>query len=457
MEMARRMKIAFIINDLSGGGAEKALQLLSTFLVGRGHEVKVITLQSGNDAYALDPRIESATLASGRLSRGAGKVAALPLQAREIAALLRTWQPDIRVSILPRANVAHVMSRWFGNRGRILLTEQNSSRDSYPSNGIGDRLMRYLIRTFYPKADGVFPSSGGVMEGLKAFGVSEARMQVVYNAIVLDDIQSRAREVPEALPPSELPTVITVGRHAEQKDHETLIRAFALARQRVPARLVFVGQGPLREDLEALARELGVADSIVFAGWQPNPFAWLAQSDLFVLSSRYEGFGNVIVEAMACGLPIISTDCPSGPSEILRDGEAGMLVPVGDVEALADAMTTVLTDEALRAELAEKASRRAPDFDLSVIGPQYEAFLRSYAQADLQRERGSGCRVPRPTNELKLGLWSSRSISSSTGACGTLFPRRRPLHAAISSALGRPSRACSICSPSTASRRPGRP
>jgi glycosyltransferase involved in cell wall biosynthesis len=218
-----------------------------------------------------------------------------------------------------------------------------------------------------------------VKENLVTFGVPVSRMQVVFNAIEHGVIAARAREALDNLPYGGVPIVITVGRHAEQKDHETLIRAFARTRQRVPARLVLIGQGPLRGELEGLARELGVAESVVFAGWQANPFAWLARSDLFVLSSRYEGFGNVIVEAMACGLPVISTDCPSGPNEILRNGEDGLLVPVADVEALADAMTNVLTDEALRSKLAQKASRRAPDFDISVIGPQYETLLQTYA------------------------------------------------------------------------------
>jgi glycosyltransferase involved in cell wall biosynthesis len=374
------VRIAFAINDLSGGGAEKVLQLLASFLVTQGHTVKVVTLQSGNDAYQLDSRIERITLKTGWFNRGIGRVAALPIQARELQSFLEKWQPDVCVSFLPRSNIAHVMTRWFGNRRPILLTEQASSRDTYPSSGYGDRFMRALLRRFYPQADAVFTSSEGVKEGLLEFGVAPDKMHVVYNPISLRDIEESSQVL---LPPANgknAPTVITVGRHAEQKDHETLLRSFARVRSRVEARLVLVGQGPLRGSLEALARDLHIEDSVIFAGWKSNPFAWMARADLFVLSSRFEGFGNVIVEAMACGLPVISTDCPSGPREILRDGADGVLVPVGNVDALAHAMTTILTDNTLRTQMTEKAIRRAPDFDIFVIGPQYEVLLREYVR-----------------------------------------------------------------------------
>jgi glycosyltransferase involved in cell wall biosynthesis len=143
--------------------------------------------------------------------------------------------------------------------------------------------------------------------------------------------------------------------------------------------LVLVGQGPLQDELTALARELGISDRVVFAGWQENPFAWMANADLFVLSSRFEGFGNVVIEAMACGLPVVSTDCPSGPSEILAGGDTGILVPVGNARALADAMCAVLEDGNLRAQLADKSRRRVPEFDISVIGRQYLGHCEAWS------------------------------------------------------------------------------
>lgn len=371
------MRVVFIINDLSGGGAEKALKLLSGYLESQGVDVRVLTLESGNDGYDLEPNITRRSLRTGSGGAALGRILRLPLQAFQIARILREWDPDVCVSFLPRSNIAHVMTRWFGNRRTIVITEQISSRDNYPTNGFGDQLMRALIRRFYPRADVVLPSSKGVMEGLKEFGVSAEQMNVVYNPVSIREIQTSAEESAHGMGSYDAPTIITVGRHAEQKDHETLLRAFALVRQRTDARLVLLGQGPLRSSLEALARDLGISDSVVFAGWQSNPFAWLAQADVFVLSSRFEGFGNVIVEAMACGLPIVSTECPSGPSEILCEGEAGLLVPVGDVRAMARAICSVIENGDERERLARESLRRAPDFDLSVVGPKYAELLYS--------------------------------------------------------------------------------
>ncbi len=211
-------------------------------------------------------------------------------------------------------------------------------------------------------------------------------MHVVYNAISISDIQESTREISE-IPHDEVPTAITVGRHVEQKDHETLLRAFAIVRKQMMAKLILVGQGPRRNELDVLCRNLCIEDCVLFAGWQQNPFAWMSRADLFVLSSRFEGFGNVLVEAMACGLPVISTDCPSGPREIVCDGRAGLLVPVGDANALASAMLSVFQNHALKKRLTEESRVRARAFDIGVIGPAYlellRRILRSHGQSNL--------------------------------------------------------------------------
>lgn len=384
-----RLKVVFVINDLSGGGAEKLLQLISSFLSRRGHEVSVVTLQAGNDAYDLERPIRKLTLKAGLLTQGVGRVTALPLQARRLSALLSNLKPDICVGSLPRANLALLMTRWFGNHSPAIVTEHAITREAYPSLRVSDRVMRWLIGRFYAKADRVIAVSKAVQEGLVDFYVNADQVHVVHNAVCLDTIRSLARQAPSGFPAATLPTIITVGRHAREKDQETLIRAFARSLKRAPARLVLVGQGPRRQNLEALVEELGIADAVLFAGWQENPFCWMARSDLFVLSSRFEGFGNVIVEAMACGLPVISTDCKGGPREILRGGEDGILVPVGDADALANAMTKVLLDQELRAGLARKAHGRAAAFDIAQIGMQYEELLQSVVRDKARPRPGS--------------------------------------------------------------------
>ena len=150
--------------------------------------------------------------------------------------------------------------------------------------------------------------------------------------------------------------VLGAGKLKKQKDFATLVKAFAEVRHRRLARLVILGEGPRRGALLALARKLGVAEDIELPGFVANPFAFMARSSVFVLSSAWEGFGNVLVEAMACGCPVVSTDCPSGPSEILEDGRHGPLVPVGDPAGLAKAICEVLDAPRERAALEERAS-----------------------------------------------------------------------------------------------------
>jgi glycosyltransferase involved in cell wall biosynthesis len=370
------LNVAFIINDLSGGGAEKALTLLAGYLARNGSSVTIVTLNDGIDRYSAGERVARIHLESRRVCRGWGRVLLLPLQAAELTRVLRRLKPDVCVSFLPRANAAHVMTRAFGNRAPAIATEQVASRHAYPSNSPADRVMRWLIRTCYPRADAVFPSSAGVRDGLLEFGVSPERMHVVYNPVDISGVRALAAEAGTPGPDVDVPTVINVGRLVEQKDHHTLLRAFARVRNRHAARLVLLGQGPLQQELHRLARELNIDDAVVFAGWQDNPYRWLARADLFALSSRYEGFGNVIVEAMACGLPVISTDCPSGPHEILGGGEFGMLTPVGDVDALAAATEAMVSDPQRRQAFAARSVRRAEDFDIGVVGAGYQRLLQ---------------------------------------------------------------------------------
>ena len=171
--------------------------------------------------------------------------------------------------------------------------------------------------------------------------------------------------------------ITTVGRLVDLKDHPTLLRAFALVRERREAILQIVGVGPNEAQLVALAAELGVADDVHLLGWRDNPYSVLQESDMFVLSSTTEGFGIVIVEALACGLPVVSTDCRGGPREILDDGESGLLVPVGDPESMAAAILRLIEDENLYREMSARATRRASDFDLPQTGSRILRILSS--------------------------------------------------------------------------------
>ena len=167
------------------------------------------------------------------------------------------------------------------------------------------------------------------------------------------------------------PVILSAGRFTEQKDFSTLVKAFVLVADRQPSRLVILGEGRERKKLERLVRELGLVDRVSFPGWIENPFALMARASLFVVSSRYEGFSRVLVEALACGCPCVSTDCPAGPAEILDNGRIGPLVPVGDERALASAMLRVLERRPEESVLRE----RAADFSVNRAAAEYEALL----------------------------------------------------------------------------------
>jgi glycosyltransferase involved in cell wall biosynthesis len=201
------------------------------------------------------------------------------------------------------------------------------------------------------------------------------KLRTIYNPVVDDTFEARSR-VPVAHPwfrqPGE-PVFVTAGRLVAQKDHETLLRALALHRQRIPGRLLILGEGPMRDRLGALAAELGVDDAVDFLGFQANPLPMFRNADAFILSSRAEGFGNVLVEAMACGTPVISTDCRYGPAEILAGGRFGTLVPPHDPVSLAVAMDGVA---ALRARCpADMLRARAAEFTLAACADRYRTLF----------------------------------------------------------------------------------
>jgi glycosyltransferase involved in cell wall biosynthesis len=187
--------------------------------------------------------------------------------------------------------------------------------------------------------------------------------RVIHNPVVTPGLlaQATARLDHPWFAPGQPPVILSAGRLTRQKDHETLVRGFALLRERTPARLIILGEGEERGNLERLTGQLSLRADVQLPGFTLNPFAYMARARLFVLSSRWEGFGNVLAEAMACGAPVVSTDCPSGPAEILQNGVFGRLSPVGDAPALASAMLEALTLPPDPDLLKTRALQFAPD------------------------------------------------------------------------------------------------
>jgi glycosyltransferase involved in cell wall biosynthesis len=307
-----------------------------------------------------------------RLSRGPLRVLSLPLAAAAFASYVRSRRPDVAISFLVRANLVMVMSSWFGNPLPRIISERIHST-IYAGSSPTAFVMRTLVRTLYPRADSAVAISEGVKTSLVGIGLRADRIRVIHNP---QDIAGITAAAARAGPRGDAVfQLVTVARLDAQKDLPTLLHALREVRDVEPrARLVVLGEGPDAAALRRLADELGVADAVEWRGWAP-PYEVMAGSDVFVLSSRYEGFGNVIVEALACGVPVVSTDSPSGPREILAGGEYGLLVPVGNSPALAAAILRLRDDPDLRAALRERGRRRAADFDVASVAPAYLEVL----------------------------------------------------------------------------------
>lgn len=372
--------VAFFINGLGGGGAERVVTLLANELADRhGFRVTILTIDPVPSAYFLSPLVTHEYLNVGALTRGPGRVLLLPFVAWALAKALARLQPSHVMSFLVRANLAHVMTRAFGNRRRIKLSERCNTISAYGDGSAGSRVMLTLIKRLYRCADHIVAISHGVKDGLVRLGIEADRITVIYNPQALRAVEARsaALDRPSGSRPRPF-TLLFVGRLTWLKDVPTLLEAVRLLVTRGrDIRLRIVGQGSDEPDLRLRAERAGIAHVCEWVGWLADPFPEMLQADVFVLSSRSEGFGNVIVEAMACGLPVISTDCESGPREILQDGRFGLLVPVGDSSAIADAVERLMDSPEDRAEFGRAGRTRALEFDVKEIGAQYLRVLEA--------------------------------------------------------------------------------
>lgn len=321
------------------------------------------------------PALDTETLAGVRLvDLGASHVTAvLPalvgyLRRERPTALLADKDRVNRVAILARA-LARVETR-LGVRLGTAVSANLASRGA-----LERRLQRLSMRYLYPLADSVLVPSLGVADDLAAYtGLPRGHIQVVPSPIVTPTLARLAAEPPDHpwLAGDGPPVILGVGEIGSRKDFATLIRAFALVRRERPCRLIVLGRGRQRAALLGLAARLGVGADLDLPGFAPNPYAYMARAGAFALSSRWEGFGIVLVEALACGTPVVSTDCPHGPREILADGRYGRLVPVGDAGAMAAALLATLAGgrdtERLRGRAREFSVERSAAAYLEALG-----------------------------------------------------------------------------------------
>ena len=234
----------------------------------------------------------------------------------------------------------------------VIPTIHNVFRDQ-------DRRIKLRYRRLLDRSAHVVAISNGVRKDILEFTrISADKISTIYNPVITPELDKLKREIPDHpwLGDGGPPCVLSVGRLQDQKDYMTLLRAFHILEKNRNLRLIILGEGNRRRQLEERIRSLNLEDKVSLPGWTANPFAFMSRAALFVLSSKFEGLGNVLIEALACGCPCVSTDCPSGPSEILENGRVGPLVPVGNHTALADAMQQVIDTPPNKRMLLERAS-----------------------------------------------------------------------------------------------------
>jgi glycosyltransferase involved in cell wall biosynthesis len=365
---AATVNLCLFIPSLRGGGAERMFVRMATRFAHLGHHVDIVLMSAKGAEYCdeLSPEVRLVDLQTPRLWTS------LPAFRRYV----KRERPHAVISAMPLANGIAAWAKQSLKRPPILiLTEHNAVSLAFGDFDVPRyRPLMWAIRSSYRFADALVGVSRGVADRLRRMpAVKVDRTHVIYNPAWHASMEARALE-PVSHPwlvERTDPVVLAVGRLEAQKDFATLLRAFALLRQRRPVRLIIMGEGSQRPQLEQLAQALGIDHDVSMAGFTENPFAFMARANVFVLSSIHEGFGNVVVEAMACGTPVVSTDCPSGPSEILDGGRYGPLVPGGEPVALSAAIEQQLDHPtpaaALRARAREFSVEASADAYLKLI------------------------------------------------------------------------------------------
>ncbi|HEY9852752.1 MAG TPA: glycosyltransferase [Leptolyngbyaceae cyanobacterium] len=362
--------VSLFIPNMDGGGAEKVMLHLARGFTERGIKTDLV-LAKAEGAY---------------LSNIPDEVRVIDLNSKSPVILYKTLnlirylqqeQPKFLLSALDLVSASTLARNLARVPTKVVMTVQThlsqQLRDQHQGMG---KVRPHLIKWFYPWADKITATSEGVARDVSYLtGVPLKDISVIYNPVVTPELVQKAKEPLDHpwFAPGEPPVILGVGRLVYQKDFATLIKAFSLIKKQMPARLMILGEGMDREKLEDLVRELDLENEVALPGFVENPYAYMAKASVFVLSSVYEGFGNVVAEAMAVGTPVVSTDCESGPGEILENGKLGYLVPVGDFEALAYATIATLNNPVS----SQVLKQRSQTFSIPRIVDRYLEVLNS--------------------------------------------------------------------------------
>lgn len=358
-------KISFFLPDLRGGGAERVLVTLANQFASKANVDLVLCRARGplleecsQDVHIVDLNVQDEYRSLIPLGR-----------------YLRQSCPDVLLSTLDLSSmVAVLVKKLTGSQSKIIIRLANTVSIQERS-WIKKKAEQNLMRLLYSRANGLIAVSRGVAKDFIEYtGISEEHIHVIYNPVITQRL-SELSDLPVLHPwftEHDLPVILAVGRLSQQKNYPLLIQAFAALQKEIPSRLLILGEGSMREEIAGLTKSLGLANRVEMPGFDPNPFAYMKKADCFVLSSDYEGLPNALIQAMACGCPVVSTDCPSGPREILADGLYGHLVPVGNVEAMMEGLK-----KSLNGDHRKPPQAWMQQFELDFVAEQYWQLIES--------------------------------------------------------------------------------
>jgi glycosyltransferase involved in cell wall biosynthesis len=368
-------KISILTHDISGGTFTNLCTALVRGFKELGVNCNLVVLDASPEELARYPDIPITTL---NVKRTAFSLLAT-------VRYLREHQPDVLLPMPWYFNIVAVWARYLaGVPTKVILGEHNiisleasiEHRDK-----LHLRFLPVLMRYVYPHSDGLIGVSQDtitdLVETLKI--AANVPMRVVLNPINRDRVQQLAQEAIDHpwFQSQAIPVIVTAARLAKQKQLDGLLHAFAQVVKETPARLLILGDGPLRAELESLSQALGIADSVWMPGYDTNPYRYMAKADVFVLASAWEGCPIALQEAMACGVAVLVTDAPGGMKDIIEDGKSGLMVPTGKPEALAEGILKILMQPELKQYYREQAKQRSRDFDYPNTSQQYLDFYHT--------------------------------------------------------------------------------
>ncbi len=359
-----KKKILFFMQALTGGGAERTVINIMNYLNREKFEIVFVLGNKNLNDYSMfiNNEVNIKYLNTSRLRYSFFK----------LRKALIIEKPDLIFTTLNSNNIlVSITNATLRKRIPLLIREANNRAQSKKVTRLNRLMTRYCYNYL---SNGVIALSKGVKKDLvKNFQINSKKIQVIYNPIDLDTINKFKNEnVDDLYNENGEKTIIAVGRLVEQKDYPTLLKAFRIVNTQFRVKLLILGKGPLENELKNLSYSLGIEENVIFKGFESNPYKYIQKADLFVLTSKWEGFGHVIVEAMACRTPVVSTDCNSGPREIIEDNKYGILVPVSDYEQLSKQIITLLKSENQRNKYIIKGYERAMSFRAAEIVGKYE-------------------------------------------------------------------------------------